>query len=453
MVDIVLVRCRILTERQTGVGGKYWGQVNPPFGVLYIQSYLRKFGCNVVVMDRYDDQYIDLTTEQFIERAHRFKPRFIGFSAMTSQSPDADNLARHSKAAYPNVPVLLGGVHYSSMPSKGLGIADYVVLGDGEIATLEILRGEHEPGVIRGKLISVDDVPFPTLEDFRNTGYRAERAGNLNLITARGCPFDCYFCKDGFRGSVVRHHSVEYVGEMFESMLKGYPFHSTIFILDDIFLPTEERLLAYIEEFKRRRLRPRLEIFFHPNTVKERLLPRFWELGVRKVAIGVESGSQRILDAMGKNTTKERISESIGLLRSYGFYVNGLFILGHRGETPDSLRETLDFARALPHNSAWFSYMVPFPGTPVWEEGVERHGRILDWNMADWVNMQPIFLPHGLTLEQLTEGMEEAQRLRQEILRRADNRLPTLRVQSDAWWTRLKCRKHAFLGRLRRKAA
>jgi radical SAM superfamily enzyme YgiQ (UPF0313 family) len=442
-VDIVLVRCRILTDRQTGVTGKFGGQINPPFGVLYIQSYLRKAGFNAVIMDRYDDRYIDLTTDQFIEQAHRLKPRFIGFSAM----------ARYSKLAYPEVPVILGGVHYSSLPATGAGYADYVVRGDGEIATLEILRGEQQCGVIQGKLVSVDDVPFPSIDDFRATGYRAERASNLKLITARGCPFDCYFCKDGYRGSAVRHHSVEYVGEMFRSMLDGYSFHNTIFIMDDIFLPTEQRLHAYIAEFRRLGLKPRLDIFFHPNTVKERLLPLFWELGVRTISIGVESGSQAILDSMGKNTIKAGISDSVRLLRDYGFWVNGLFILGHRGETPETLRATLDYSRALPLNSAWFSYMVPFPGTPVWDEGIERHGTILDWNMAEWGNVKPIFLPADLTLEQLTASMDEALEIRKEISARSYNRILSFRHRKNALLTRLRQRRYVFLERLRRRAA
>ena len=87
MSDIVLVRCRILTERETGLTGKYGGQTTPPFGVLYIQSYLRRFGVDAVVMDRYDDRYIGLSSEEFIHRVHARKPRFVGFSAMTRDRP------------------------------------------------------------------------------------------------------------------------------------------------------------------------------------------------------------------------------------------------------------------------------------------------------------------------------------------------------------------------------
>lgn len=413
--DIVLVRCRILTDRVDGVSGKFRGQTNPPFGVLYIQSYLRKHGFNAVIMDRYDEQYIDLSAEQFIDALHRLGPRFVGFSAMTSQSPDADALARYSKRAYPDVPIILGGVHYSSLPWGGEGVADYVVRGDGEIATLEILRGEHDKGLIDGKPVDVDEVPFPGLDDFRATGYRGERASQLNLITARGCPFNCYFCKDGFRSSLVRHHSVEYVGDMFRSMLRGYSMHDTIFVMDDIFLPTEERLRAYISELDRLAIEPKFEIFSHANTVKEHLLPLFWKLGVRKVSVGIESGSQAILDAMGKQTVKEGIHEAVQMLRDHGLKVNGLFILGHRGETAETMQETLDFARTLPLTSAWFSYMVPFPGTPVWADGIDRHGTILDWNLADWGSNKLIFLPKGLTATQLTSAMEEGGRIREEI--------------------------------------
>ena len=151
------------------------------------------------------------------------------------------------------------------------------------------------------------------------------------------------------------------------------------------------------------------------------MIPSFWELRVRKVSIGIESGSQSILDQMGKNTNKETITRSVELLHDNGFLVNGLFILGHRGESPHTVRETLDFARSLPLDFAWFSYMVPFPGTPVWDEGVERHGRILNENMADWGNVNPIFLPHGLELEQLTAAMEEGLSIRKDFKRRTAN--------------------------------
>ena len=114
------------------------------------------------------------------------------------------------------------------------------------------------------------------------------------------------------------------------------------------------------------------------NIVREKLLPLFWELGVRRVSLGIESGSEEILKTMGKRTDRKVIEESTSLLHSYGFRVDGLFILGHRGETPETMRQTLDFAQSLRLSRAWFSHMVPFPGTPVWDEGVEKYGRIVN---------------------------------------------------------------------------
>ena len=122
-------------------------------------------------------------------------------------------------------------------------------------------------------------------------------------------------------------------------------------------------------------------------------------------------------------------------------------------ETQETLQATLDYSRELPLHSAWFSYMVPFPGTPVWDEGIERHGTILDWNMAEWGNVKPIFLARDLKLEQLTGAMAESNRIREEIRRRPENRLAGLRMQREQWWTRMKCRKYTFLQRLRQKAA
>jgi hypothetical protein len=97
--------------------------------------------------------------------------------------------------------------------------------------------------------------------------------------------------------------------------------------------------------------------------------------------------------------------------------------------------------------------MVPFPGTPVWDEGIERHGTILDWNMAEWGNVKPIFLANDLTEGQLTGAMVEANRTRQEIAARPENRLPALRMRREQWWTRMKCRKHLLFEKLRSRAA
>jgi anaerobic magnesium-protoporphyrin IX monomethyl ester cyclase len=433
MIDIVLVRCRNLTEQEGGDAGKLGGRDYPALGVLYIQTYLRKHGFSSLIMDRYDDKYIHMGAEQFVEEVHKNQPCFIGISAITCQSPDAENIARFTKLKYSSIPLILGGVHYGALPEEGLKISDYVVIGDGEHATLEILQGIHQPGAIQGKSIDPDEVPFPTKEDFSNTGYHPEKTGKFSLITARGCPFECYFCKDGFRGSAVRHHSVAYIGEMVEFVVKNYAIDK-IFILDDIFIPNEERLRAYLEEFKKRKIKIRFEVFFHPNTVREKLLPLFWELGVRKVSLGIESGSEQILAEMGKHVGKNLIKESARLLHSYGFEVSGLFILGHRGETAETLRETLDFARDLPLSTAWFSYMVPFPGTPVWNEGVDQFGKIVHHDISDWGNLLPVFLPKNLTIEQVTQGMQEAQSIKKEIRRRFGNKVQRLKRKTEYQW-------------------
>jgi anaerobic magnesium-protoporphyrin IX monomethyl ester cyclase len=451
MVDIVLVRCRNLTEEEGGDAGKFGGQSYPCLGVLYIQTYLRKHGFHAIVLDRYDDKYIDLDTKTFVEEIHKLNPRFIGLSAITCQVQDTENISRVSRSKYPDIPIIVGGVHYGSLPEEGIKVADYVVIGDGEHATLDILQGTANLGIIQGKSIDPDDVPFPTVQDFSNVGYNPEEIGKFSLITARGCPFECYFCKDGFRGSAVRHHSVEYVGNMVEFVLKNYAIDK-IFILDDIFIPNEERLREYLKEFKKRGLKVRLEVFFHPNTVRKKLLPLFWDLGVRKVSLGIESGSEKILGEMGKHVSKNTIMENARLLHSYGFEVSGLFIIGHRGETGKTMHETLDFARELSLSSAWFSYMVPFPGTPVWNEGIDQFGEIVHEDMSDWGNMIPVFLPRELTLEQITQGMEESKKIKKEIRKRWRNKVQRLKRKINYQWN-YKIKTSIFTGKPASKVA
>ena len=95
------------------------------------------------------------------------------------------------------------------------------------------------------------------------------------------------------------------------------------------------------------------------------------------------------------------------------------------------MRQTLDFAQSLRLSRAWFSHMVPFPGTPVWDEGVEKYGRIVNDDMSEWGNKNVVFVPKDMEVEQLNDGMKEAQKIRREIRRRSYNLLPSVRRKWD----------------------
>lgn len=375
----------------------------PPYGILGIQSYLRKHGFTTWVVDRFSPQYHALSAQEFAQVLQERTARFIGFSSLTSQADDATAICRALKGKT-DAKLVLGGVHFSALPDAGLQVADYVVIGDGERACLDLCRGRApESRIIGGQVLQhLDEVPRPSREELDETSWSPRESARFKINTARGCPFDCYFCKDGIRGSVVRMNSVEYVSDFFQFAVETYGL-TAFYILDDIFLPNRERLEAYLKEFDRRRLKVDIKCFMHPNTVKPASLPLYKALGVRIVSLGIESGSDRILRGMGKRITTDVVRQAVDNLHSFGFETNGLFMVGHREETPDSLQDTVDFVREISPklSSFWVSFMAPYPGTPMFDEGIERYGKILNPDYSTWGNRYPVFLPKGLTYDEL----------------------------------------------------
>jgi magnesium-protoporphyrin IX monomethyl ester (oxidative) cyclase len=391
----------------------------PPFGILNIQSYLRKHGFKTWVVDRFRPEYHRLSPDAFAQVLAARPARFIGFSALTSQADDALAVAKALKGKT-SARIVFGGVHFSALPREALSVGDHVVLGDGEVACLKLCRGESLAPVARGEtLADLDEVPRPTKEELDETAWSPKESPRFKINTARGCPFDCYFCKDGERDSVVRMHSVEYVADYFQFAVETYGL-SQFYVLDDIFLPNPERLEAYLDAFAKRRLKVDIKCFLHPNTVKPKLLPLYKALGVRVISLGIESGSDRILASMGKRITTDVVRQAVEDLHAFGFETNGLFMLGHREETAQTLEQTVEFVEELSPklSSFWVSFMAPYPGTPMYEGGIEKHGRILNADYAKWGNRYPVFLPEGLSYDELMDARSRLASIRAAMERR-----------------------------------
>lgn len=427
MSDLILIRARNHPSAcvpDNSDAGKYGGKRYLPYGLLSIQNYLAKHDIESRIMDRYAECFFDLPADDFAGKVVDERPKFVGISSLTTQARDAEEIALRIKELDATITVVHGGVHFSSLPTDGLKSADLVVVGDGEEGMRRIVCREvaTAKGMIHGGILRpLDDSPVPGPGQLAQTGFDPKLVEDYGIITARGCPFHCYFCKDGIRTSTVRHHSIDYVCDYIQLMFQTYG-ERPVFVLDDIFIPGPERLREYIDALRLRNMKVAFRCFFHPNAVVRKLLPFYRELGIETVGLGIESGSPEILKYMGKNCSKEQIERAVGELNEFGFNVIGLFILGHKGETTRTLRETLDFAEALKMHFCHFSYLSPFPGTPIWKDGVEKYGEIIEPDMSKWGNAIPVFLPKDLTLSQLEEGMARAKEIMDRLSRKARTR-------------------------------
>lgn len=451
MFDLVLVRTR--NHPRPGVkknsdSGEYSGRRMAPFGIMNIASYCRQQGHSVKIFDLYRPEFDGVSLEGVADQIAAVNPRMVGISSMTSQALDAmalgDLLMQRSDAK-----IVHGGVHPATLPQDALKHGHYVVQGDGEHTMHELLVSEgkrredlpwanrpalrqdsaskalaeirlkvvdkSESRIIPGKLLTVEemaDIPFPTKREFDETAFEPGLLYEFPIITARGCPYRCVFCKDGFglRQSKVRYYPVEYVADYLEYIHKTYGFRR-IQVLDDIFLSSYERMEEMAIQLEKRKLKLKFNCMVHANTVKPKYISVMHRLGIDWVYVGIESGNDDIHKLINKGTNTARIEYAVDLLKKNGFYTAGMFMLGNVGETVDTMKQTIRFAFKLPLDRTWFSFAAPYPGTPFYDM-VEQYGEILEPDFGKWNQMSLVYRPKGVEVSDMFRLMRWAQGVR-----------------------------------------
>lgn len=415
MVDLILIRAKSNPSPEVSKksdASLKAGRYMPAYGLLSLAGYLRQKGHSVKLFDRYSEQNVSLPPDIVAEKVLTQHPSFVGISAMTSQCKDAMAIGKDLMCKS-NTHVIFGGVHFSAVPAEGLKHGHTVVKGEGEHCLHEIMASSHSKTfgkTINGKNLTeeeMDSIPFPKKEDLAETAFDASLVRDFPIITARGCPYNCVFCKDGYRSSKVRFHSVDYVIDFLDYVHRTFGFHK-FFILDDVFVYSESRMVEMLTKLEMRNLKLKFRCFIHANIVRPEILKLMHRIGVRWVNLGVEAGNEHILKLIGKGTTIEKIRHAVHLCKKQGLYVNALYMIGNMGETPKTVHDTINLARSLPTDKAWFSFAVPFPGTPFYDK-VSQYGRIIEPDFSKWNNETLVYLPKGISLKEMHNLMSKAQ--------------------------------------------
>ncbi|HPG68947.1 MAG TPA: radical SAM protein, partial [Candidatus Hydrogenedentes bacterium] len=194
----------------------------------------------------------------------------------------------------------------------------------------------------------------------------------LGVITSRGCPFRCLFCANSTRVAKLRFHSPERVIEEIRFVAERYRIQSIAFY-DELMATDQERFCGICHGLIESGLnRLRWECQVHPNAVRADVLPLMKQAGCVQVAIGFESGSQAILDRIGKQATVERNLEVARKVREAGLRLRGCFIMGVPGETVDDIEKTRRFIRDARIDFASMHFLTPYPGTALYLEVADR---------------------------------------------------------------------------------
>jgi radical SAM superfamily enzyme YgiQ (UPF0313 family) len=327
---------------------------------------------------------------------------------------DALQVTRAVKARRPDLPVIWGGWHPSLFPLKTLDepAIDATVLGQGEATFREIVdrvaAGRNLDGVAgcafrstagnKGPrqnparpLIDMNQFPPCNYDLIPVESYfRLKRRRQFDYISSTGCLFRCAFCADPF---VYQRKWIslqpERIGTDLERLWRRYRFDDLAF-QDETFFTYRNHVAAIAEEFLKRNLKFSWTATMRADQccrLSDDILALCVRSGLRGVMIGVESGSQELLDWMMKDATIEQVLDSAEKCRRHGIGVTFPFIVGFPGESDDSVQATMDTIKRLRTMSSRFetpiNYFKPYPGSPITQE-VVRSGYRLPETLAEW---------------------------------------------------------------------
>ena len=423
--------------------GQQFVTADVPYGLFSIKAYLSSKNLDCSVLDAFVEN-IDL--ESCFDRIKASDADIIGLSVLTSTGALAYHLGRKIRQELPHKRVVMGNLHASHFADFYLenGCADIIVHAEGEETLYEIIKAlEEGEDLARIKGISylnpsrticrTDARPFIrnlSALPLANKAVDLKRYSALNskppyvkLITSRGCVNKCKFCAV-HNGRRYRSCSADRMIEEISYLVKTYNVTSFNFE-ESLFTADKKRVYRFCDLLKKKGLKIEWKCEGHINCVDEQLLKKMHQAGCSTISYGIESGNQHILNSIGKRTKLDQISEIVTLSRNTGLEVHGLFILGLPGETQETIRDTISFARKLPLNAAQFAIFTPYPGTEYYQT-LKSAGKLIenlddiDFTLSNWLRytqypvfgekIRPIYTPDGISYDQLVKYQQIALR-------------------------------------------
>jgi radical SAM superfamily enzyme YgiQ (UPF0313 family) len=409
----------------------------PPLGIGYIASVLEQEGFQVKIIDC---PPLNLTHPDLQRIFETEKPHIIGFTITTVSVRSAIMAAQNAKAVLPHSLIVIGGSHPTALPEETMlnGPFDVVVLGEGEYSFLELVQrfrsaSKDFSGISglmyreNGELIftgqrayinDLDSLPFPALHLFPPLSVYHPMPGNVRktpytqMMTSRGCPYQCTFCDRKVFGQLFRARSPKNVVDEIETLMKRFRVKEVKFN-DDTFNVDLKRVIDICEEILKRNIKIPWTCRVHVNNLSPDLLKIMKRAGCWQIGFGIESADPKILKEIKKSMSLEEGRRAVQLAKECGMNVKVSFMFGLPGETEETIQRTIDFAKTLAADIVNFHIFIPFPGTELFRT-ISARGALLHKNYQHYCqlnlpeNMHLPFVPEGLTENQIRKFSSQA---------------------------------------------
>lgn len=380
----------------------------PPLGLGYLATSVKKDGHKVKIIDCIREKIMPNDLVQILKRE---KPDIVGITVFSSDLVVTKEYLEKVRMVSKEIITIIGGPHPSAMPKECFDYfqdsLDFAFVGEAELGfsalTKQIKKKtklnfnnlKNVPGLVwrkSGKIIinkpqypaNLDELGFPSWDLIKPETYPhapiggfAKRFPVAYILTSRSCPFQCTFCAaKATHGFIFRRKSLSEVMREIKYLIKEHNIRE-IHILDDNFTLSKD----FVKEFCLTKIREKLDFSWNCSNgirldkIDAKTLALMKKAGCYSVAVGIESGSERVLRHMKKNLTKKYIRKQVHIIRKTGIEVTGLFILGYPTETKNDILQTISFAKSLDLTKAAFSTFVPLPGSEMWTYLIEK-GRL-----------------------------------------------------------------------------
>jgi radical SAM superfamily enzyme YgiQ (UPF0313 family) len=358
-----------------------------PWGLATLASYYKASGYDVKLLD---GQAMQLAKEKLLPEIDKFDFDVAGITSFSTQYPSVKLFANYIKKNR-KVPVIVGGPLASYQAEMVLKTtdADVCVIGEGEIAGIEILKYWKKLEMVKGiafrqngkivltssqdRFLDLDQLPLPDFSlfdmeryirhknKFAGTTHNGTRA--MTVITSRGCPYRCHFCSKSCLS--FRSMSPNKLYEMIAALKNEFNLQE-IYFGDELFLSSKSKF---------RELAPRLASLNLPwagqarvNLVDEEFLELIKKTNCVGLGYGIESGSQKILNNMNKKITVKQIESAMKYTQRLKIPIKVQLIFGYPGEDETTLQETIDLFRQIDHPGRRFNVITPIPGSKLYDD-------------------------------------------------------------------------------------
>jgi anaerobic magnesium-protoporphyrin IX monomethyl ester cyclase len=409
-------------------------QIAPDLGLLLIGTALFRRGFNVTLLDCPKEGMSFLGFKNFL-KSKNFD--VVGFRCY---SRDHNYVRHHLKIVrqvFPRAVTLVGGPHPSALPEfvmNSMPELDFAWKAEAEeglprlLSLIEAHGREipenslhdipglvHRAGDLRKTVVNapafttdLDQFGIPEWELIRPETYPGFIFDEFYpLLTTRGCPYPCIYCNTpGLSGKKLRHRNLDFVIEELQFLKKRYGIKRFSIVDDEFTLDGQ-----YAERFCRKLIESGLNLRWdcpvgvRLDSLNPELLNVMEQAGCECIAVGIESGSQRIQKLIKKNVTVDKIREkALMIAHCSKIKIIGYFMIGFPDETEEEILETIQLATSLPLYRANFTLVIPIPGTELFQEAL-RGGKIklenVNWDTCttDQVSFQRSHLSNKRLLQ------------------------------------------------------